>query len=226
MERPDYGSPVLIGKRSGKDRSFLIQTSSWIAQDLELTEEKVDWLWQEFSLCRTMLNDFSRNKDTLVNALFSESMYWIEVVNVTGNIVGIISLDVAKLVDGSLNFFFFDRQVANKVEICSLIIDHLFRAFPGLHRITVVIPDIYHATSRLLKRLRFHREGMIRESQLIGGKWVNEVIHGILASEVLNVWSANRDAKGLEQRRYERPHGSPTGREADETENESADGGD
>jgi RimJ/RimL family protein N-acetyltransferase len=187
MEHPDYGSPVLSAERDSQVCRFLIQTPTWIARDLELTPDKIEWIWQEFQMCKTLLNDFNRRKEVLVAGLINESVYWIEVINVTGNTVGLISLELNRFIDGSLNFYFFDRQIANKVDICALVLDHLFRTFPGLHRITVMIPDIYHATIRLLRRLRFSREGMVRESQLIGGRWVNEVVYGILASEVLNV---------------------------------------
>jgi RimJ/RimL family protein N-acetyltransferase len=50
---------------------------------------------------------------------------------------------------------------------------------------TATIPAIYHTTVRLLKRMGFKEEGRKRQSLLMYGNKVDEMIFGLLAVEIL-----------------------------------------
>lgn len=155
-------------------------------REMVFTPEKMSWLWHEMGQYRTLFNDYTRGSyENFVNLITLPDSYWMEVVDIqTGISVGIMYLtNLARVIDGDVHLIFFDRKLSNKVAICREALLHVAHKFP-LHRFTAIIPEIYHATIRLALKLGFTREGLFRESQYIGGKWVNEVILGLLVSEV------------------------------------------
>lgn len=155
-------------------------------RELIFTPEKISWLWAEMAKYRTLFNDYTRGKyENYVNLITLPDSYWMEVIDIrTGITVGIMYLtDLGQIISPTAHILFFDRKLADKVAICREALRHVAAKFP-LHRFTAVVPEIYHATIRMALKLGFKREGLMIESQYIGGKWVNEVILGLQASEV------------------------------------------
>lgn len=148
--------------------------------------EKVTWLWGEMTKYRTLFNDYTRGSyENFVNLITLPDSYWMEVVDIpTGISVGIMYITgLSRVIDADVHLVFFDRKLANKVDICREALRPVLAKFP-IHKFTAVIPEIYHATIRLAVKLGFKRVGLFRESQYIGGKWVNEVALDLLVSEV------------------------------------------
>ena len=124
--------------------------------------------------------------DNFVRLLVQPQSFWIEIVNDEGEIVGVVYLDdFGDVVDVTVHLVFFDRQPAEKLELCKAIMLYVFGNFP-VNRITAPTPDIYHASKRLLGRLGFTLEGTQREKVLMGGNWINMALYGITRREVLN----------------------------------------
>jgi hypothetical protein len=98
--------------------------------------------------------------------------------------VGLITLEgMQQVVDAEAHLVFFDRDLASKVELCRDTMRWLFETFP-LKRISVSIPAIYYATIRLVSQLGFTMEGRKRQAVLIGGKWIDVKMFGILREEI------------------------------------------
>jgi hypothetical protein len=117
---------------------------------------------------------------------------WLEILEVSKpgpdmvktETVGIIYwTGLQNVIDADIHLIFFDRKLADKTELCKQIGVWFFKEFPGCIRITATLPEIYHGTIRLAERLGFKWEGTKRKSQLMGGKYVNEVILGLLFEE-------------------------------------------
>lgn len=66
------------------------------------------------------------------------------------------------------------------------VIDMAF-ARTDLQRLTAGVHEENHASRRLLQKLGFSAEGVLRENLVIGGERVNEVIYGLLRRE----WQAH-----------------------------------
>jgi RimJ/RimL family protein N-acetyltransferase len=154
--------------------------------EMQFTLEKAKWLWNEMNKYRTLWNDFTRGDfNSWFAILTAKDSFWLEVQK-DGEIVGIIYwTDMVQIVDAQAHCMFFDRDLANKVEICQRVIWWFFTNFPECHRMTATIPSIFHATSRLLKRIGFREEGRKRQSLLMKGNRIDQMIFGLLASEVL-----------------------------------------
>lgn len=179
---------MLSSERSADTGSFLLANGPWIARELKLTPEKIKDYWEVIRRFRTLFSDFTRDRfENYLNCLEDPNTFWIEVIDLLDQPVGLIYVTgLHQTIDAELHAIFFDRQLTNKVELTKLVIAFLFETFPALHRLTVSVPEIYHATVRYAKACGFRYEGKIRERFLFGGKWVNEVTLGLLASEIQN----------------------------------------
>lgn len=179
---------MLDGKRSDQANGFLVTVGDLHAREMRFTIEKTNWLWEQMCKYRTLFSDLTRgNEDNFLVVLQDPFSYWIEILQ-GDQLIGVIYLTgLQQIVDADIHMMFFDRQITVKADLTKALLHHFFIEFPCLHRITATLPVIYHATSRLAIKLGFKLEGTKRESQLMGLKWVDEQIYGILASEVLSV---------------------------------------
>lgn len=164
----------------------LILLLPYEVREVVFTESMAKWLWIEMNRYRTLWNDFTRGDfDSWFNSITSNDSFWLE-VRKDGELVGVVYWNhMAQIIDVQVHCMFFDRNLIDKTELCKTIAQWFFLRFPEVTRMTATIPAIYHTTSRLLKRLGFKEEGRKRKSLLMGGKSVDEMIFGLLASEIL-----------------------------------------
>lgn len=71
-------------------------------------------------------------------------------------------------------------------EALSQVIDHLFRELKK-HRITASIDPNNLASAKLVEKLGFRKEAHFKESILLNGTWIDDVIYAILKKE----WGSN-----------------------------------
>ena len=67
-------------------------------------------------------------------------------------------------------------------EAMKATIDYLFKAL-NKHRITASIDPRNTSSIRLLENLNFRKEAHFKQSLLINGEWVDDIIYGLLKSE-------------------------------------------
>ena len=162
----------------------IVRVDRWSVREVELTPEKVKALWEMLQRYKTLFSDLTRNDiDNFVRVITAQNSMWFEVVDYDV-IVGIIWFgDMWQVTDCNAHMVFFDRRPAEKVDLCRAVVRWMFDNFP-LRRITVSPPAIYHATLRLLEKIGFKQEGRKRDAVLLGGKWNDQIIFGILRQEV------------------------------------------
>lgn len=162
----------------------IVKVDRWSVREMELTPEKAEAIWSMLQRYRTLFSDLTRGDvANFVQVLTAPHTMWFEVVD-HNVIIGIIWFgDLWKVTDCSAHMVFFDRRPAEKAELCRELVKWMFKKFP-LRRITVMPPAIYHATLRLLQKIGFKQEGCIRSAILLGGKWNDQMIFGILRDEV------------------------------------------
>lgn len=155
----------------------------WDVREMALSREKILALWDLLQKHKTLFSDLTRGDfDNWARYLVSSDSYWLEVYE--GEIlVGIINFtDMHQCVDTTAHMVFFDRQPHEKKPICKAVMRFMFDKFP-LNRITISPPIIYYAVVRLIEALGFKHEGTKRGATLIGGKWVDQHIYGMLREE-------------------------------------------
>lgn len=158
----------------------------WTVSDLELTPEKLLFIWEKFNHTKALFSDLTLGDVAVFrDVLLSRDTLWFEVKDDADQLVGLMYLTNTQwVIDAEVHIVFFDRKLAEKAPLCLETIQWVFRNFP-FRRLTAVIPSIYFVTIRLAKKIGFKEEGIKRESQLIGNKWVDETILGILRSEAI-----------------------------------------
>lgn len=163
---------------------LLTRFDSWVVHEMLLDPDKMAWLWKECQKYPTLFSDLTRGSYENFLALFeSPNTFWMEVYD-GRNLVGLIYLmKLDQVTDVEVHVLFFDRMLADKVGLCREVARWIFKEFKP-HRLSASMPVIYHAVIRLAKKIGFRVEGVRRESALLGGKWVDELQLGLLASEL------------------------------------------
>lgn len=166
--------------------SVLIHLDPYDVVEMKFDYDTAKWLWVEMNKYRTLWNDFTRGDfHTWYSTISARDSFWLEVLK-DGEPVGVMYwTGISQIVDCQLHGMFFDRNLTSKTEICRQIVVWFFQHFPECHRMTATIPAIYHASVRLIKRMGFKEEGRKRESVLMYGNRIDEMVFGLLASEVL-----------------------------------------
>jgi hypothetical protein len=165
----------------------IVVSGKWEVHNLTLTREKIDWLWHTTSKHQTLFSDLTRGDfDNFFSALTQPNTMWFE-VREEEEIVGIIWItDLELVVDVNAHMMFFDKKPAEKAQICRELIKWAFENL-AIHRVTVPVPEIYHATYRLVEKLGFKYEGTKREAVLIGRKWYGIKHYGMTREEALGL---------------------------------------
>lgn len=155
-------------------------------RELGLYPQKLRFIWEQIQLFKALFSDMTRGDfDNFKRMILSKESFWMEVVDDKDRLVGIMYLTNTQwVIDADVHIIFFDRQLSEKAPLCKLVLQWVFENFP-YRRLSATIPAIYFATIRMAKKAGFKTEGIKRESQLIGNKWVNEELLGILRSEVI-----------------------------------------
>lgn len=182
----EHGIGSVSRKREYDADSVLIRLDPYDVLELQFDLDTAKWLWWEMNKYRTLWNDFTRGDfNSWYTMITSVDSYWLEVLD-DGKPVGVVYwTGLGAISDCQVHAMFFDRDLSAKTEICQRIAVWFFQHFPEYHRMTATVPAIYHATVRLIKRMGFTVEGRKRESVLMYGNRVDEMIFGLLASEVL-----------------------------------------
>lgn len=114
---------------------------------------------------------------------FKSYRYFIEV---DGEVCGVISL---KEMNHMMNYAEIGYQVGEQFQgrgiatkAIGLLLDKIFSKTP-LRRIMAYVHDENIASCRVLGKLGFQREGLLREHFIINGKTVNEILFALLKSE-------------------------------------------
>lgn len=179
-------SQVLDSQLLVSNDRYITDCEAYGVSPFVFTLENLRWLWDEMAKYRTLFSDITAGDlDNFVNLVtLSNSRWYVVERKADQQVVGVLYLtDIQPTLSCVAHVIFFDRQFADKVAV---VREHLRWVIQELriHRVTAIVPRIYHATIRFALRVGFVQEGVFRESILIGGKWIDEILLGALAPEV------------------------------------------
>ena len=75
-------------------------------------------------------------------------------------------------------------------EAVRAVLDHLFHV-KGLHRVSAECDARNVASSRVLERAGFQREGRLRQHTWIKGEWTDDLLYGLLETDFFGVATAS-----------------------------------
>lgn len=156
---------------------------------MSLTWPKLLLLWEQLKQHRTLFSDITRGDiENFIGYVTNKDTLWLEIYK-EKELIGIIMLEnMHQIVDADAHVLFLEAHPAltEKIPICKATISWLFSSFP-LQRLTVQVPALYRATGRLVASLGFKQEGKKRQAVLIGGRWIDVYIFGLIRSEVVKI---------------------------------------
>ncbi|ONI89916.1 GNAT family N-acetyltransferase [Actinosynnema sp. ALI-1.44] len=106
-------------------------------------------------------------------------------VDLGGLLIGDIGVNVHdNLMQGEIGFT-LDAGHQGKgygTEAVRRVVEHLF-ADRGLHRISAECDARNEASARLLRKVGFQREGLLRRNTWIKGEWTDDLLFGLLSTD-------------------------------------------
>jgi hypothetical protein len=165
----------------------LFEIGSWQVKEMVLTWEKVDALWEVLKGFRSIFSDITRDdRSNFQRLLLLPDSYWLE---------GYESAQLNALMyftglnaghEATAHMLVLDRDTSTKDILLKATAKWIFDHFP-INRILAPTPQIYFATTRLLKRVGFKHEGTKRQAVLLQGRWCDIELFGLLRSEASDV---------------------------------------
>lgn len=150
-------------------------------EPLVLTQERVNELWLKMKDFPAAFDDFSSGDfDAFFRQLTSPRNVFLDIGDGRGLACG---TNVRPRMDAALHLIMFDRRLRGREELFLEIIRAMFGQF-RLRRMTAILANTARTGIKLVERLGFKHEGVMREAMLIDGKYVDVHVYGILREEV------------------------------------------
>jgi len=152
-------------------------------QNFAATKENITRAWWEMNKFPILFDDFKRGNFKYFISLFLDpdnlflqcgdyGLARIRGIQPGGNC--------------EIHLTFWDRRFRGRQAECLAALKWLFYHFK-LERATIVIVETSRVAIKFIKSLGFKQEGVLRNSFLFKGKYLNSIIFGILKEEVFNV---------------------------------------
>lgn len=103
-----------------------------------------------------------------------------------GEIVGVVGFHAVDRVNRSAGLGYWLAESAQgkgtMAKVVGEVLDHAFDEW-GLHRVEIHCAPENHRSRRIPERLGFREEALLRETELVGGRYLDSVVYGMLAEE-------------------------------------------
>lgn len=146
-----------------------------------LTPEKIDSLWQKFSAFPVTADDFTKgSKQVFVDSLLQPNNIFYEI----GDELGLASATcVRPNMDALVHLVMFDKRLRGRERLFTDILTELFIRC-RLHRCTAVVCETQATARKLLVRLGFVQEGVMRQATLRNGEYLDLYVYGLSRVEL------------------------------------------
>lgn len=162
-------------------------------EPLVLTEQKVVDLWNQIRAFPMVFDDFSRDRyDLFVAKLFNPANVFVDIGPGLGLAAGVAC---TPRLDTVLHLVMFDRRLRGREPVFHEIMQFFFERLQ-LRRMTAMIADDCRTALRLVERLGFKHEGVMRQAMLKEGQYVDVYVYGILREELAAITKHGGDSPG------------------------------
>lgn len=152
---------------------------------LVLTKEKLASLWAQFKDFPIAFDDVTKgDPQHFMKVMFDPTNVFYEIYNQDDVTVGIASAaSVRPRLDAVIHLTMFDRRLRGREGLFRSILTDLFEK-AALRRVTAAVPGNRATTRKLLERLGFVHEGVLREAMPMDGSFIDVGIYGLLREEL------------------------------------------
>lgn len=164
-------------------RVYKIRPMAW---DLE-SIERVWGRWKDFEI---LSDDIPATVDGFTYYVTAGGSIWFEVVDDQDQQVGLVylndlvpSLTSGRYISCQFHATMWDAKAGPRVELARAFLIRIIQVF-GFHRIQCEIPLRFGGAIRVMKRIGFKEEGVLRSARRYRGQWYNVLILGLIENEV------------------------------------------
>jgi len=158
-----------------------VNTGPLTWQMLVLTPDRVMYLWEQLRQFPIMFDDFSRdNQEMFFAQLTNPKNIFVDIGPGLGLAAGFA---VRPKLDAVLHLAMFDRRLRGREDLFKDIMQYFFDHLQ-LRRMTAMITEDAITAVKLVERLGFQEEGLMRYAVLRDGKYLNVRVYGILREEL------------------------------------------
>lgn len=151
---------------------------------LVLTKGKLEYLWDRMRMYPQVFDDIiPRTFEVFKETMLAPTNQFYEILD-KGEILGLAAAtQVRPTLDANMHLVMFDRRLRGREPVLlAALRDFGIRA--KLRRMTVVLPEDNKTAIKLVERLGFRLEGVMRKAHLRDGIYRDYHIYGILAEEL------------------------------------------
>lgn len=163
-------------------------------QPLVLTKGKLEYLWNRMRMYPQVFDDvIPRTFEVFKETMLAPTNQFYEIIEGDETIGLAAATQVRPTLDANMHLVMFDRRLRGREPILlEALRDFGIRA--KLRRMTVILPEDNKTAIKLVGRLGFKLEGVMRKAHLRDGIYRDYHIFGILAEELYSYGDSGRHA--------------------------------
>lgn len=163
---------------------LIVESGTLRVSECLFAENEGDTIWAFMQKHPSLFNDFNVGKrEILDRSILDPNSFWFKLED-KGEFIGAARVEAKTLTDASVHIFVFDGKLKEKQVMFRELVAWTFKHFQ-YNRLSVEVPVIYHNIVNLAEAIGFKREGLRKSVYLMRGRWIHEVMLGILREEVL-----------------------------------------
>ena len=163
----------------------------YVVRPFEWTLTEAEKYSETFAKFRIFVDDVAKDLNGFLASMMGSRSLWFEVAEaVTGEHVGFIYLtDLVpsgterRMVSATFHATVWDANATSRLGVAKRFIRELFRSL-RLHRLVAIVPLNKGGAIRVMKRLGFKQEGVLRQVVRYNGAWYSALLLSVLEDEV------------------------------------------
>lgn len=164
-------------------KKYSIRTIGW-------TLDKIQEVWGRWKDFEILSDDLPATIDGFTYYITAGGAVWFEVIDESENQVGLVyinelvpSMTTGKFISCQFHATMWDAKAGPRKELARLFLHKIVRTF-GLHRVSCEIPLRFGGAIRVMKKIGFVEEGVLRSARRYRNQWYNVLLLGLLEEEV------------------------------------------
>lgn len=172
---------------SASDRDHVEAASvEYYVRDLELTNEKIKWLWQRFMEFPQAWDDYmAGNFQAFCQVLGNRNSVFLEIFADREGKQPVGLLSASNIIPhhmAEVHCVFWDRSFQGRDEVAKDLLKTFFREF-DLKRVSAFVPETNRPACKFAKRIGMRHEGTLRRAALYQSQYIDMIAFGLLREE-------------------------------------------
>lgn len=162
----------------------------YVIRPLEWTLDKIQEVWNRWKDFEIFSDDLPATVDGFAYFVSAGGSIWFEILNDQDEQVGLVylndlipSVTSGRFVSALFHATMWDAKVGPRIDLARAFLVRAVQVF-GFHRIQAEIPLRFGGAIRVMKKIGFKEEGLLRQARRYHQEWYNVLVLGLLESEI------------------------------------------